>query len=431
MKKIISVAVIAAMLMAVFSLNMSAESHVSTDTVNKVYVSGTGDDATAEAGNKEKPYGDFLTAYGQLTETGGTVVLLDDITVDLSSYTPVSSAHRYKLPVSSETISVCGTYDSENDKYSTMTFVNCTSAPCIELQGDVVFYDIEFSVSEYNLWFAANGYRLTFGFNVKNVLSDGKGANACGWVQGKKVGATQSTSSGPEISIYSGNWDRVFASGFVSANYTKDVKINIFGGIYKTGVYMCQSTLYFSGNAICNLWGGNIAALSGAVASGKTSVLNIYNGAENDITPANFTTTNTMEKAQTPAPEYAVDFRGVQETSVADGKYSVRFAGVVDALKFDAVGFEIIANESTDYSCSCRYVYNSLNAGAEAYDVVTAASLGGNYIYALAINNIPVAAGEVSFKVTPFVAVGETVYYGDTYNVTYNAGSFVAAGVAE
>ena len=71
MKKLLSVLLAVAMFAALLSFGASAQDNKVDQTPRTtVYVSNAGDNSTAEAGNKEKPFIDFLTAYGKLAETG-------------------------------------------------------------------------------------------------------------------------------------------------------------------------------------------------------------------------------------------------------------------------------------------------------------------------------------------------------------------------
>ena len=179
-----------------------------------------------------------------------------------------------------------------------------------------------------------------------------------------------------------------------------------------------------------NLYGGTFSKVKNF--GSYNSYLNYLEGVDfSSVEVSGFTSNAELKKSDTkiPSPDYAVNYCGVQSTDIADGKYSLRFVGTVDSLNFSAVGFEIIARttenpDGTDYSKSCSTVYTTINAGT--YRKYTAAELGGNYIYALAIKNIPVAAGTVSFEITPFVAVGETVYYGTSYTVTCDSGASIS-----
>ena len=182
MKRILAVLLLISLL-PILPLTAAAECEAGgTPTPKTVYVSSSGDDATAAVGDKTKPYADFLTAYGQLTQTGGTVVLLDDVTIDLTGIDKTGDAIRIILPKSEYPISVCGDNHENSQVYSALGLANGTAGVCFELEGDVTFYDMIFRVQfAQNLFFAANGYDLTFGFHITNETATGKAANImCG-----------------------------------------------------------------------------------------------------------------------------------------------------------------------------------------------------------------------------------------------------------
>ena len=100
-------------------------------------------------------------------------------------------------------------------------------------------------------------------------------------------------------------------------------------------------------------------------------------------------------------------FAGYQTTDVTDGKYSVRFVATINYLDdVSAVGFIIRAQFEKDsapvdktVTQYCAYVYNSILAAGSP---VTAEELGGNYIFALHIDEIPENIGQITFTVTPY-----------------------------
>ena len=173
---------------------------------------------------------------------------------------------------------------------------------------------------------------------------------------------------------------------------------------------------------------GKIGGNNEKATNGK---LNIYNGTESSLTQVKqsspFVNSTTgawtdkvvihSEKVELLAPSYAVGFSGVQDKADDKG-YSVRFVGTVDSLEFDCVGFLLDINGS-DYSNTSSYVYTSILGKDKTY---TAAELGSNYIYTRTITGLP-TTGTITFKVTPFIRVGDIVdgvnYYGQEYTVTY------------
>ncbi len=395
-------------------------------TPQTVYVSSSGNDTTAAVGDKTKPFKDFLTAYGNLTATGGTVVLLDDVTIDLttSNYPVVSSAHRFKLYASDKNIAVCGVKQA-NGKYSELEFKN-TKGVCIELQGNVTFYDLTIGFTtdnaKSNLWFAANGYNLTIGFNFAHSFTNAKG-NIVGGAQGANVGIAMNTAYGPTITVFSGTWNNIFAASFASGVIEKTATINLCGELSATTVAPCRNsaTGTLKADTVINYYKGTVA---GFYDYGKTVTLNAYNDLHENIktTFSNTIDSQVVVKGEAmPAPAYALDFYGMQTTAVsAENTYSARFVGTLNSIDYSAVGLRITTDTESGivYGGCCTEVYTSILGNFERY---TAEELGGNYIFAWTIEDIPSSVGEITFTVTPFLAIGETVYYGEAKTITHAA----------
>ena len=122
-----------------------------------------------------------------------------------------------------------------------------------------------------------------------------------------------------------------------------------------------------------------------------------------------------------PAP---VTLEGAQVTAISDGKYSIRFIGTVSSLEFDAVGFDIKAaygqNEVRTFHQNIYKVYTSVIADGDVY---RNEQLGGKYLYALEIRDIPVEIGSIDFSVTPYaVDMSGTDLCGTLSSVVCNAG---------
>jgi len=78
---------------------------------------------------------------------------------------------------------------------------------------------------------------------------------------------------------------------------------------------------------------------------------------------------------------------------------------------------------------ACEWIYKSIKAieGGKTY-TYTAASMGGDYVYALSVAGVPTNVGDVTFTVTPFTVDqnGKEVT-GQGWTVVYNGGEFVSA----
>ena len=414
----ISAVLTAVALLLLLPFAVAAESPAETAvTPQTVYVSSGGNNATAAVGDKTKPYADFLTAYGQLTATGGTVVLLDDVTIDLNGVAQTGNAVRIYLPKSDHPIAVCGTYHEDTKAYSALCLANGIAGVCFELEGDVTFYDMIFRVQfAQNLFFAANGYALTFGFHITNETESGKAANIIGGIQNAAANVPQNPNGGATVTVFSGNWKNITVF-YAAAEMNGPCNLYLYDGQF-AGVYARRNTKISANQDITVHYYGGTATdkISGNINSDKTSTLICYNGAQPD-NAASFTNSQTAEEARS-APDHTLNFYGTQVTAVNEGKYSVRFVGTLNSADYSAVGL-LIKTASETYGGCCKNVYTSIKGNFERY---TAEQLGGSYLFAWTIEDIPTGAGNVTFTVTPFLAVGETVYYGEAKTVTYQAG---------
>ena len=105
-------------------------------------------------------------------------------------------------------------------------------------------------------------------------------------------------------------------------------------------------------------------------------------------------------------------------------KFALRLVGLVELgdtalTDYSKVGFVVVANYANiNTKCTAaasNKIYSSITENtATSTNALTATELGGDYIYALAIKNIPANAGDVTFTVTPYyvAADGTTVVYG-------------------
>ncbi len=126
---------------------------------------------------------------------------------------------------------------------------------------------------------------------------------------------------------------------------------------------------------------------------------------------------------------------GVQSSDAKNGLVNVRFLSTVDAVSYDSVGFEITALyyrdgelHHFDLPLETYSVYEKICAkkadGTNAE--ITASELGGSYIVAAAIKNIP-TSGSVTFVCRPYAKKGEATLYGDAQAYVYCDGAFLLA----
>lgn len=98
----------------------------------------------------------------------------------------------------------------------------------------------------------------------------------------------------------------------------------------------------------------------------------------------------------------SMNYAGAQASAVENDKYSVRFLGAIDSLDYAKVGVKLAvrtAGGAGELTRETTTVYGAINAGFGAEEV-SANALGGNYMIALAVKDIPVSVGEVLFDVT-------------------------------
>ncbi|MBQ9085576.1 MAG: hypothetical protein IJY47_00140 [Clostridia bacterium] len=120
-------------------------------------------------------------------------------------------------------------------------------------------------------------------------------------------------------------------------------------------------------------------------------------------------------------PQVSTQFVGYQIAEGTKGEtVHLRLVAVVDSSQYEAVGFSVtLQNEvmgTKNYSTPIQTVYRTLTGyGVEQERVdYTAENLGGKYIYALNVKNIPVKNGVYNFSVSTYhVTDGTTVPDGE------------------
>ena len=461
MKKILTLFIAICMLISAIPMAVSAETinpEPSTDAITTVYVASN---TTVETPDGSTPYTDLKSAYTEVTGiANGTldrkIVILEDISAFATndSLQSVATAHwvleEYGQVENGDdgTVYICGT-KQEDGSYPSVNFTGITNRSCvITLGANTVFYDLTFRLDtgtgSKTLWFCAASHDLTFGYNVSRYDSNTKPYVTGSCFNGTYVSTKDRDNDGQTINIYSGTFVDVFAGHRNNAAGTltdaDDIVLNIFGGYFGGQLVGGKNGGFENGFEITiNIYGGTYfgSIKRNADTVGETTpptYLYIYNGftpkkGEANVTPSGFSNTEYAVSGTTELslPEYAAAYVGVQNTAVGnDSKYSVRFVGVVNSLDYESVGFKISCGDK-NFDTECNRAYKSIVGGENDY---TAAQLGGEYIFAAAIKDIPTSAGELTFTVKPYVVVGETTYYGAAYTVTYNAGAYVSVAVA-
>ncbi len=121
-----------------------------------------------------------------------------------------------------------------------------------------------------------------------------------------------------------------------------------------------------------------------------------------------------------------------QYSTAVGGKLNARFVATVDMLDYETAGFEGVAfykDGSTpkrwSFSKDCGTVYTSLlaNDGVSEYSV-TADELGGNYLLALSLKNIPASDDAVTILIRPYFTDSQAQkYYGNVFVAVTKSGS--------
>lgn len=117
---------------------------------------------------------------------------------------------------------------------------------------------------------------------------------------------------------------------------------------------------------------------------------------------------------------------GFQNTEVGEANtYSIRFVSTLSSIP-ERAGTTITVTTATgtyDLSKEATCVFTSLLADESGkMTAKTSYALGGRYLMALTVENIPTAEGRLTFTVTPWTEQDGVRYPGSTFEVTVDAG---------
>lgn len=229
--------------------------------------------------------------------------------------------------------------------------------------------------------------------------------------------------------------------GVISNDNTVLKNVYCFGSVFSTAMEKAGAVLGVGSKAPATVENVKYLALAGAGSSlgaaedGAIAAKDAVSLLEGKYTGKRF----LLNEAGIPTFAEPV-LRGVQNTVVTDGTYRVRFLATLQTLQYDALGFDV-AYTYTDANGEqhktqkkyCEYVMTSVTAAEEDGTVraVSAAELFGKYLFALTVNDVPEAVGEIVFTVTPFAESAGETYVGQTVRVTYRAGVFAGYGEVE
>ena len=124
---------------------------------------------------------------------------------------------------------------------------------------------------------------------------------------------------------------------------------------------------------------------------------------------------------------------GVQYSEVSGGKQNVRFIGGTYNLEGAGIGFDVIARYKDAsgnvvealYRQSGNTVYDSINATENGtMKNVTAQEIGGVYLFAMVLEDVPTNIGQIDFVVKSFKQVGKSKLrmYGDEVTFSFKDG---------
>ena len=457
MKKILTLVLVGCMLLSVIPMAVSAETIVEPETTHvaptapetvakTVYV---GDDITEEYtpdGTRNYPYKNLETAYAAAIDgaTGDIkIVIMDDVYAMTSETKTISTGVTFMLPTyTGGTVYICGEYNQSEQRYAKLDFVyqaDLSKATLFTIGSDTVIYDLILTntTNGTGTWINAALYDLTMGRNITN--GTGKNINITGsYWNNKHDDYLNTENNGVTISIYSGTYSDVYAAHRTGSSLTtsidEDITLNIYGGtINKVFGNNSNASNYTTDNCVItiNMWGGTVNTEVNAYCAADTIYLYLWNGYipkkadGTELTPKSFDNGSGAGENR-----FELAYVGVQNTEVApyqpeEGEaynaYSIRFIGVVDSTEYDEIGFKITGSNGKDYSTACKNVYDSI---LENDTPRTANNLGGNFIFAVSIYNIPEEYndGDITFTVQPYTRKGTSYTWGTAFTVTYNGG---------
>ncbi len=439
------------MLLAVIPMTVSAEEIKPEPTTSytaptapagtrKVYLGATSNitDNEAPEGSETNPYTTLKTAYVEATKdnTDVEIVLIGNV-VEFPNPTATAAVQYYIEAATDFTKTV---YINGQDYAIDFTAGNEGAATVCGMGANTVFNNIKLSVTNNKgIWLCANTYDLTMGNNI--ICDVGSGYVSIAGSAFNASNAHFGANDGYDISIYSGVYCQVYAGhrGNDATALNGNINLNVYGGTFgragttSTGAIYSEANVSSKYNAGCkisiNIYKFDlIRRIEGVQPTNLSTSLTYYNGSRDSVEKQ---LTNGYGGIFADGANTYDDFYvGVQNTTITDNKYSVRFVAVIggELESYTKLGFDVTVNGTDDYSNECRNVYSSIAGKNDA--TYKAEQLGGKYIFAFAIKDIPTSVGTVTFTVKPYAYIGETKYEGTAYTVTYKAGVYDGSAVS-
>ena len=294
LKKVLAIALCLIMSISAMTLFVSANTATTPTFAKTVYMSSTGVD-TNDGLTEATAVATLERATKILGAAGGEIIVVNDMTVDISAYEKLASGRRMFLEATNSTVYLHGKMQADNS-YPTLLFKTNGAAPIIELAGPFAIYDLGIGASEeQNLWISANAYPLTIGNNVTTVMQGTKVANITGGRQDNgKSGVLRAADAECVVTIFSGVWGQIYGGSFAKDTVqTGGATVNMLGGQANL-IRGARDGSKVTGEVVINFYGGEVVqawntytGIGSHAAEGRTNILNVYNNSMSDATKAN------------------------------------------------------------------------------------------------------------------------------------------------
>lgn len=294
LKKMLALALCLLMSISAMTLFASADAATTPTFAKTVYMSSTGVD-TNDGLSEAKAVATLEKATEILGENGGEIIIVNDMTIDLSAYEKLASGRRMFLAKTNATVYLHGKKQADNT-FPDLLFKTGGAAAIFELAGPFAIYDLGIGmVEEQNIWISANGYPLTIGENVTTVMQGTKVANITGGRQDNGTsGVLRAADAECVVTIFSGVWGQIYGGSFAKDSVqTGGAVLNMIGGQANL-VRGARDGSKVTGEVVINFYGGEVVqawntytGIGSHAAEGRTNILNIYNNSMSDATKAN------------------------------------------------------------------------------------------------------------------------------------------------
>ena len=261
-------------------------------------------------------------------------------------------------------------------------------------------------------------------FTVKNCVSDVNftytGSTAAKTVYGSAIGASRFATTPCPV-----NFDNIVQTGdaaLLGCSFTQGSSVDTSAANYTASIKEGSDTAGVKVEA---------SALTGIAAQATLTANNLTGWTATTMGKVlpRALVVNVPGVVETTVEGAATVLHGYQAKDAAGDTFDFRLVATVDVpenVTVEKVGFIITANYGTttltkEYRTNT--VYNSVTGNtATGLEEYTAESLGGDYIFALAITGAPVLAeGAITLEVTTYYVSGTDTVYGETEVFTVTA----------